>query len=64
MWEFILLFSFFLNIFFKAGLNAKAMKNRLEMHKKEMLIVLKLPFVLLIYFTSCAEGDLDQRIPL
>lgn len=64
MWEFILLFSFFLNIFFKGGLNAKAMKNCLEMRKKEMLIVFKLPFVLLIYSTSRAEGDLDQRIPL
>ena len=48
-----LLFSFFLNIFFKGGLNAKAMKNCLEMHKKRNADGFKIAicFAYLLYFS-------------
>ena len=38
----------------------KMISTKKEMHKKEMLIVLKLPFV---FFSSLAVGDLYKQIP-
>lgn len=62
----IVLFSFSLIHFFKGGLTQKQWKTDcLDLPEKgNMLIEIRMPSVLLIYFNALAADDLDRRIPL